>query len=107
MNGSERNLAVITKIVHYKVQRHEVGTVITAPKIFVAAIHTQEPDTFYEADQYENSVSFTHIMEFADEQAEKAHQTAQYTLTFVDVLYPRCDIKPEFTNLQHLASTRI
>ncbi|NUN11295.1 hypothetical protein HUU53_01480 [Candidatus Micrarchaeota archaeon] len=92
---------MIIKKVTYKVKPRELETVKKAVRVFVKAIHSSEPETIYEA--YEHSgdeTSFTHFMAFPNLKAEKKHQTAEYTLRFVKILYPNCSKKPVFTDLK-------
>lgn len=96
---------MISKIAQYKVKENELETVLGAIRLFVANIAQHEPNTFYEAFQLADRLSFTHIMEFADQRAEEAHSNAPYTQVFVNILYPRCESAPMFTDLNRIAST--
>lgn len=97
---------MIHKIARYKVREAELKTVEQAITEFVDAIAENEPHTLYEAYQSDDSVSFVHFMSFPDQEAEKTHQTAPYTTKFVQVLYPRCEEAPAFTDLKLVRSTK-
>ena len=96
---------MISKYVTYKVKLEEVDMVLAAVKTFVAAIADNEPETKYTAYQAADRVNFMHTMQFMSGEAEEKHRSAHYTLTFVDVVYPRCEIAPEFTDITEIANT--
>jgi hypothetical protein len=96
---------MIQKIVEYQVKESELDKCLVAIRDFVAAIKSNEPDTFYEAYQADDKVSFIHIMRFPDRNAEEAHKNAVYTLKFVDILYPSCEVTPVFRDISTLMST--
>lgn len=50
-------------------------------------------------------MSFVHLMAFSDQSDEERHQTAPYTMDFVEVLYPNCEEQPVFTDLRPIRST--
>jgi quinol monooxygenase YgiN len=97
---------VIYKVVHYQVKQAELGTAKQAILEFVNAITQDEPQTVYEAFAQADGVSFVHFMSFRDEAAEKYHQSAPHTMKFVEVLYPRCEVAPQFTDLTLVGTTR-
>jgi quinol monooxygenase YgiN len=97
---------VIRKVVRYKVKEAELEPVEQAITEFVDAIAQNEPHTVYEAYQSDDGVSFIHFMSFPDQEAEQKHQTAAYTMKFVQVLYPRCEEAPVFTDLKLVRSSR-
>lgn len=96
---------MIHKIVHYKMKADKVDVAIEALEKFVAGIAADEPETFYEAYQSEDEVSFVNVMAFPDEMAEKYHQSAPHTMKFVDIIYPNCEEMPVFTTLKLVKST--
>ncbi|MEE8114317.1 MAG: hypothetical protein V3T23_08170, partial [Nitrososphaerales archaeon] len=96
---------MIRKVVQYKVKKVEVRAVEQAIIEFVAAVTQNEPHTFYEAYQCGDGVSFIHFMAYPDQDAAKKHQAAAYTLKFVEVLYPRCEAAPTFTDLKLVRSS--
>ncbi|HSW37798.1 MAG TPA: antibiotic biosynthesis monooxygenase [Candidatus Saccharimonadales bacterium] len=96
---------MVAKIVRYKAKPHEVTEVAQAIKDFLVAIAKHEPDTDYQALQMTDGVSFIHTMRFKDEAAMQKHANADYTLKFTDVLYPRCEVEPEFSDVKDVFST--
>jgi quinol monooxygenase YgiN len=66
---------VISKYVTYKVKSTELATVTAAIKTFM------------------------HIMHFSSAEAAEQHSKSDYTNEFVEVLYPRCDVTPVFTDI--------
>ncbi len=97
---------MISKIVRYKVRPEEVGNVLSAIREFLMAIANCEPETKYDALQLIDEVSFIHTMRFPNPLADEQHQKAQYTLKFVDTLYPRCEDAPEFTEVKEYLSSK-
>ncbi len=97
---------MIHKIVHYKVKQDEVDVIAKATQNFVEAVRTNEPQTNYQAYQrLDDSTRFIHVMSFQNQEAEGHHKDADYTQAFVDVLSPRCEEEPEFTDLSQIAVT--
>jgi quinol monooxygenase YgiN len=96
---------MIYKIVRYKMKLGRGAVAVEALKDFVAGIAADEPETFYEAYQAEDGVSFVNMMRFPDETAEKYHQSAPHTMKFVEILYPNCEEMPVFTTLNLVKST--
>lgn len=97
---------MIRKVVRYQVKEAELRPVEQAITEFVDAIAQNEPYTVYEAYQSDDGVSFVHFMSFPNQEAEEKHQTATYTMKFVEVLYPRCEAAPVFTDLKLVRSSR-
>ncbi len=96
---------MIVKLVRYRVRKAEVPTVEAAIAEFVSAVAEHEPDSEYRTFRAPNGVSFVHLMEFPDSASEERHRGSAYTKAFVEVLYPRCDAGPTFTDLTELAGT--
>ncbi len=96
---------MIRKVAQYKVKKVEVRAVEQAIIEFVAAITQNEPHTFYEAYQSGDGVSFIHFMAFPDQDAEKKHLAAIYTMKVAEVLSPRCEAAPTFTGLKLVRSS--
>jgi hypothetical protein len=96
---------MIRKIARYVVKENEIDIVKLAIGEFVAAIKGYEPDTVYHAYQADDDITFVHVMTFSDEDAEERHRTAPYTNSFVDVLYPRCEETPVFSDLTLVSTT--
>ncbi len=90
---------MISKYVTYKVKSTELETVTAAIKTFLSQIEANEPDTVYEAYQSDNKLNFMHIMHFSSAEAAEQHSKSDYTNEFVEVLYPRCDVTPVFTDI--------
>ena len=97
---------MIRKIAKYKVRREALAAVEAAIHEFVTAISQAEPDTTYTAFRTGDETTFIHFMEFPDSKAETHHQKAPYTLKFVEVLYPKCEIQPEFTDLIPMSTSK-
>ena len=70
---------------------------------FVDAVHAAEKETEYVAYRVTDTDQYLHIMKFADEASQLRHQQAEYTLEFVDTLYPNCTRTPEFSSLGLIA----
>lgn len=90
---------MIRKITQYKVKEDKLIEVENAIQRFVNAIAQAEPETHYAAYRTEVPTDFIHTMAFKDEAAETQHQQADYTLRFVEVLYPNCEEQPRFRDL--------
>lgn len=97
---------MISKIVRYKVKPEEIEAVLAAIREFLLAIANSEPETRYDALQLVDGVSFIHTMRFPNPLADEQHQKAQYTLKFVDALYPRCVEAPVFTDVNEYLSSK-
>jgi quinol monooxygenase YgiN len=97
---------MIVKLVRYRVRAEEVEAVEAAVQEFVAAIAEHEPETTYSTYRAGSSPSYVHFMTFPDAEREHRHRDAPYTKAFTEVLYPRCDAGPTFTDLSHLAETQ-
>lgn len=93
---------MIQLIAQYKIKKGTEPGVLEAISEFVSAIHQQEPDTDYRAYRLQESREFLHIMTFTDRTAQKIHQTAEYTKRFVDVLYPNCEMEPQFSLIKEI-----
>jgi quinol monooxygenase YgiN len=81
----------------FTVKEEELETALEAIGTFVA--HTRsEPGTLrYDAFRSADRPSeFLHVMEFADEEAERAHGSSDAVKAFTAVLYPTCVEEPSF-----------
>lgn len=96
---------MIRKLAKYKVRPDKITEVEKSIQEFVDAIARSEPDTNYTAYRTNEERTYIHLMSFVDEGAEKAHQTAPYTMRFVEILYPNCEEQPRFTDLALFASS--
>jgi quinol monooxygenase YgiN len=97
---------MISVMVKYRVKKDKVELVRKAIVQFVEAVARYESGTLaYDAFQ-EDETGFVHLMTFKNDQARKAHEIADYTNRFVDMLYPNCEKEPVFTELTPLKSNR-
>jgi quinol monooxygenase YgiN len=90
---------MIHKIVKYKVNREALAVVESAILDFVEAIKASEPNTVYTVYRTEDETIFYHTMTFPSPAEESIHQEAAYTKEFVKILYPNCEIVPQFEDL--------
>lgn len=90
---------MIIKIAEYRIKKKELNIVLEAIKEFVESVRMNEKGTFYEAFRKDNSFDFIHLMKFIDKNADKKHASAGYTKKFTNILYPRCQKEPVFTDL--------
>jgi quinol monooxygenase YgiN len=91
---------VIRKMAEYTVRDGELETVELAIREFVQAVCQYEPKTVYHAYRRQGEPRFVHFMAFPDAAAETRHAHAAYTQHFVELLYPRCEARPVFTDLE-------
>ncbi len=95
---------MIAKLARFTVRPEEVETCTAAIERFVMAVRAQEPGTrLYTSYRLPDGVSFVHVMEFADADAEALHRQSAHVREFVEVLYPRCVTPPEFTEMRRVA----
>jgi quinol monooxygenase YgiN len=72
---------------------------------FVDAVRRNEPFTRrYETWVEEDGVTFVHLMEFEDDEAEAFHRETPHVQTFVTELRPLCEEELRFTALSPLAA---
>ena len=91
---------MISKIAKFKVKQEHLDECLEAIREFVNAVKHHESDTlYYESFQEPDGVSFTHIMSFKDEEAEKYHRNTAHVNKFVNILYPNCEQKPVFIDV--------
>lgn len=91
---------MIWKIARYTVREGEIEPVLAAVERFVAAVGENEPGTLYRAWRDEaEPLRFVHLMAFPDRDAEERHRGSEHTGAFVEVLYPRCSVRPVFRDL--------
>ena len=95
---------MVRKMASYQVKPEMVTAIEAAIGEFVTAILEAEPGTTYTAYRIHGENCFVHFMAFPDQDAEESHQTAAYTLKFVQVLYPNCEIQPQFFDLDLISS---
>ncbi len=99
-------MLMVSKIVRYKIKPESTEEVLAAIREFLLAIANSEPETRYDAMQLVDGVSFIHTMRFPNPLADEQHQKAQYTLKFVNILYPECVEAPVFTEVMEYLSTK-
>lgn len=94
-------------MVRYRVKKDKVELIRKAVTEFVEKVKMYEAGgtVAYDAFQ-EDEVSFVHFMTFKNDQAQKAHEIADHTNKFVDILYPNCEKEPVFTELKIVKSNR-
>lgn len=90
---------MIHKIARYRIREEERSRTEEAIATFVQAVRANEPHTRYSAYRLEEGPDYIHLMEFVDQEAERQHQTADYTKAFVAVLYEACVEHPRFADL--------
>ncbi len=96
---------MIRRMARYKIEHRWLDEVQSIKRTFVKSINESEPSTRYVAYQEDGGDWFTHLMTFSDREAEDRHRNAVYTTRFVEQLYPKCDIRPEFHDLDVVAET--
>ena len=90
---------MIHKMVKYKVNREALAEVESANIDFVEAINASEPNTVYTVYRTGDETVLYHTMTFPSLAEEAIHQEAAYTKEFVKILYPNCEIVPQFEDL--------
>ena len=88
------------RIARFRVRPAEAAAAEKAIIAFVAKV-ADEPGTLrYESFREADGVSYVHLMGFADDAAEEAHQQTGHAKEFVAALYPLCESPPVFTDLK-------
>jgi quinol monooxygenase YgiN len=91
---------MISLIVKYKVKDDYVEIVKGLVRKFVTRVKDNEPETLvYESYQLEDKKEFVHFMKFQSREGEEFHRSTKWAKEFVDSLYPLCERKPEFIEL--------
>lgn len=90
---------MIHKIARYRIREEDTQRVEAAITAFLTAVHENESGTRYQAYRLEDGPEYVHLMEFPDQEAEGRHQAADYTKSFVEVLYDACVEHPRFADL--------
>lgn len=90
--------------VEYKVKKEELANLLPVIQEFIEAAQAdKEHVAYYVGYQYANDpTKFVHLMKFASDPGEKYHQQAAYTKKFVDKLYPNCETKPKFEEINEV-----
>ncbi len=94
--------------VQYRVKKDKVEQIEKAIIELVHSIREKERETLlYDAFQSaKDPTEFIHVMSFADNKARLFHESASHTQKFVDILYPCCIGKPEFTTCRLINSSQ-
>jgi quinol monooxygenase YgiN len=89
---------MITRIAEFTVDAAEVPACAAAIKAFLAAVRDHEPGTLkYESYRLPDGVSFLHVMQFADEDAEAIHRSSDHVREFSETIHSRCVGEPRFS----------
>jgi quinol monooxygenase YgiN len=89
---------MITRIAEFTVDPAEVPVCAEAIRAFIAVVRDQEPGTLrYESYRMPDGVSFLHVMQFADEDAEAVHRSSDHVREFSETIYSRCVGEPKFS----------
>ena len=81
----------------FTVRDDAVDEVHAAIRAFVEHTRTEPGTLRYESISFDATPNrFLHLMEFADEDAERAHASSDAVRRFTEVLYPLCTEGPEF-----------
>lgn len=81
----------------FRVKEGELDTALAAIRTFVEHTRTEPGTLRYESwRSLDRPSAFLHLMEFADERAERAHASSEAVRAFTDVLYPTCEDPPTF-----------
>ena len=90
---------MIYKYVQYEVHQGYNTYIKEHLENFLRSIQEHEPDSRYEAFEVEEG-KYIHFMSFKDEIAEELHKNADYTILFVEKLYPKCVYQPKFYDMK-------
>jgi quinol monooxygenase YgiN len=84
----------------FRARAAEVAAVEKAIIAFVAKV-ADEPGTLrYESFRQADGVSYLHLMSFADDAAQQAHEQTEHAKAFLAELRARCDGQPAFADLR-------
>jgi quinol monooxygenase YgiN len=80
----------IHKTAHFEVAEDGLELALEAIRAFVRRVRAEEPGTLHymSLQEADRPTRFVHVMAFADEGAERTHQSSEAVQRFVDVLYP-------------------
>src|SRR5206468_10598301 len=83
----------------FRVRASEAAAAEKAIIAFVAKV-ADEPGTLrYESFREADGVSYLHLVGFADDQAQEAHERTEHIRRFVAELGPKCEVQPVFADL--------
>jgi quinol monooxygenase YgiN len=88
------------RVAKFRVRPAEAEAAEKAIIAFVAKV-ADEPGTLrYESFREADGVSYLHLVGFADDAAQEAHERTEYMRRFVAELGPRCEVQPVFADLK-------
>lgn len=90
---------MIRKMEQFRILEGRVEDARKVIEEYVEAIFEHEPETHYDVFQEDGGSTFVHIMSFKNAEAEKQHRSADYTLEFIERIYPLCGEKPSAHDL--------
>jgi quinol monooxygenase YgiN len=91
------------RILRFRLRRSEVAAAEKEIVEFVSKV-SDEPGTLrYESFREADGVSYVHLMAFADDEAEAAHQKTEHGKKFASVLAQKCEAQPAFTDLKMIS----
>jgi len=98
---------MIYKMVTFRVKSEKIQDVLTAVEALENGICSHEPDTLrYESFQKRDDPgAFVHIMIFRNPAAEEQHRNSAHVKAFTKLLYPVCEILPEFSELLRIGDS--
>jgi quinol monooxygenase YgiN len=90
--------------VEYQLKSSKLEEILPVIKTFIKAAQADVKHVaHYSGYQYASDpTKFIHLIVFTNAQNEKFHQQAGYTKTFVEALYPNCQIQPVFQEIAEI-----
>jgi quinol monooxygenase YgiN len=91
------------RIMRFRIRRSELAAAEKAIVEFVSKV-SDEPGTLrYESFREADGVSYVHLMAFADDKAEEAHEKTEHGKKFAAALSQKCEAQPAFTDLKMIS----
>jgi quinol monooxygenase YgiN len=88
------------RVAKFRVRPAEAAAAEKAIIAFVAKV-ADEPGTLrYESFREADGVSYLHLVGFADDAAQEAHERTEHLRRFVAELGPLCEVQPVFADLK-------
>jgi quinol monooxygenase YgiN len=85
----------------FTVREDGLDEALGAIRAFVAHTRTERGTLRYESwRSLDRPTEFVHLMEFVDEEAERAHASSDAVKAFTGVLYARCEHEPTFNRYE-------
>ena len=99
---------MIHMLVSFKVKEDSIEAAKAAITEFVTEVKKNEKGTilYSSYNAKGDETNFFHVMTFTGDAAEQIHKSSPYVKTFVQKLYPLCEIEPQFTRLNPVASIK-